>query len=228
MAKELTHLGIIMDGNGRWATRKGLPRTAGHLEGLKALKTVINGCIANDIRYLTLYCFSTENWKRPASEVNYLMALFTNKIYSEMRAMDDLGVAVRFLGNREGLPEEALKNLDKAIEESAHNSKLTVQLAINYGGYDEICRSVNKLIQEGYTQITPELIRSKFDNPDIPVVDFIARSAGEYRLSNFLLFDSAYAEFGFYDKLWPEWDENMVTTVKEDYLNRTRRYGGLV
>lgn len=227
MANELVHLGLIMDGNGRWAKRKGLPRTAGHLQGLKALKKVVKGCIDENIPYLTLYCFSTENWKRPEAEVKYLMALFTNKVYGELGAMNEMGVSIRFLGNREGLPKEALVNLDKAVAESAHNTKLTLQLAINYGGYDEITRAVNKLIKEGKTEITPEMIRSKFDNPDIPVVDFIARSAGEFRLSNFLLFDSAYAEFGFYEELWPEWDERMIKRIKEDYLNRTRRFGGL-
>lgn len=228
MAKELVHLAIIMDGNGRWAKSKGLPRTAGHLQGLKALKKVVQGCIDNGIRYLTVYCFSTENWKRPEAEVNYLMTLFTNKVYGEIRALNEMGVAIRLLGNREGLPPEALRNLDKAVDESAANDKLVLQLAINYGGYDEICRAVNALVAEGVTQVTPELIRSKFDNPDIPVVDFIVRSAGEVRLSNFLLFDSAYAELGFYDEYWPDWDATMIERIKKDYSSRVRRFGGLV
>ncbi len=228
MDNELIHLGIIMDGNGRWAKAKGLPRTAGHLEGLKALKKVIRGAIEEDIKYLTVYCFSTENWKRPQEEVKYLMALFTNKIYGEIRTFNDLGVCVRLLGSRNGLPEKALEALDRTVEETKNNDKITLQLAINYGGYDEITRSVNSLIRDGYKEVTAELIRSRFDNPDIPAVDFIIRSAGEQRLSNFLLFDSGYSEFGFYDRLWPDWDEEMIHTVKQDYLKRTRKFGGLV
>ena len=224
---ELVHLGIIMDGNGRWAKAKGLPRTVGHLEGIKSLRKVISGAINENIRYLTLYCFSTENWKRPKDEVNYLMALFTNKIYGEIKAIQNLGVSVRLLGNRDGLPEEALKAIERTIEETRGNTKLTLQLAINYGGYDEIVRAVNALIKDGVKEVTADLIRSRFDNPDIPPVDFIVRSAGEERLSNFLLFDSAYSELGFYDKLWPDWDEAMIKTVKEDFLRRERRYGGL-
>ena len=155
------------------------------------------------------------------------MALFTNKIYGEIRTMGSLGVQVRLLGKREGIPEAALKALDITVNETSQNDKLVLQLAINYGGHDEIARAVNALIREGVKEVTPELIRSKFDNPDIPPVDFIVRSAGEERLSNFLLFDSAYSELGFYDKLWPDWDEEMIKTVKEDFHKRQRRFGGL-
>ena len=224
---DLVHLGIIMDGNGRWATKRNLPRVAGHLEGLKSLKKVIKGAIDEEIKYLTVYCFSTENWKRPEAEVKYLMALFTNKVYGEIKAISSLGVQVRLLGNRSGLPEAALKALGRTVEETKNNTKLTLQLAINYGGHDEIIRAVNALIKEGVKEVSVEAIRSKFDNPDIPPVDFIVRSAGEERLSNFLLFDSAYSELGFYDKLWPDWDEEMIKTVKQDFLKRTRRFGGL-
>lgn len=224
----LVHLAIIMDGNGRWAKKRNLPRAVGHLEGLKSLKKVLVGSINEGIKYLSLYCFSTENWKRPKEEVDYLMALFSNKIYGEIKTYNKLGVQIRFLGKRDGLPQKALDALDKAVEETKSNTVLTLQLAINYGGQDEIARAVNKLISEGCKEVTPELIRSKFDNPDIPAADFIVRSAGEERLSNFLLFDSAYSELGFYDKLWPDWDEAMIRTVKEDYLKRERRFGGLL
>lgn len=224
---ELVHLAIIMDGNGRWAVKRNLPRVAGHLEGLKSLKKVIKGAIDEGIKYLTVYCFSTENWKRPEAEVKYLMALFTNKVYGEIKAISSLGVQVRLLGNRSGLPEAALKALDKTCEETRNNSLLILQLAINYGGQDEIVRAVNSLIADGVKEVDAAMIRSRFDNPDIPPADFIVRSAGEERLSNFLLFDSAYSELGFYDKLWPDWDEEMIKTVKQDFLKRTRRFGGL-
>ncbi len=224
---ELVHLAIIMDGNGRWAKKRNLPRAAGHLEGLRSLKKVIKGARDEGIKYLTVYCFFSFNWKRPEAEVNYLMALFTNKVYGEIRAINELGVQIRLLGNRENLPDAALKALDRTIEETKNNTDLILQLAINYGGYDEIVRAVNALIAEGVKTVTADLIRSKFDNPDIPPADFIVRSAGEERLSNFLLFDSAYSELGFYDKLWPDWDEEMIKKIKSDFAMRERRFGGL-
>ena len=221
------HIAIILDGNGRWAKAKGMPRSYGHVVGCDNLEKMCTYINEIGVKYLTVYAFSTENWKRPASEVNYLMALFTNKVYGEIKAISSLGVQVRLLGNRSALPEAALKALDRTREETKNNDKLILQLAINYGGHDEIVRAVNSLIKDGIKEVSAELIRSRFDNPDIPPVDFIVRSAGEERLSNFLLFDSAYSELGFYDKLWPDWDEDMIKTVKQDFLKRTRRFGGL-
>ncbi|MBR1938197.1 MAG: di-trans,poly-cis-decaprenylcistransferase [Spirochaetales bacterium] len=221
------HIGLIMDGNGRWASGRHLPRTAGHLAGLKALKRVALGAINNNVRYLTLYCFSTENWKRPKDEVEYLMGLFSEKVIGELPFFNNNGIKILLLGDNSPLPEDAKVALDTVISETRNNDKLIIQLAINYGGQDEVCRAVNRAINKGIKNITPDVIRANFDNPEIPPVDVIARSAGEMRLSNFLLWDSAYAEFISYKKLWPDWDECDIVSIIEDFGKRNRKFGGL-
>ena len=221
------HIGFIMDGNGRWAKARLMPRTAGHLAGLKALKKVIKGCVEEGVSYVTLYCFSTENWTRPKDEVDYLMGLFSEKIMGELPFYNDNGIRLLTLGDISVLPEDARKALLEAVEATKGNTRITVQLAINYGGQDEICRAVNAALAEGITKITPEVIRAHFDNPDVPPADLIVRSAGEKRLSNFLLFDSAYSEFVFYDKLWPDWGAKDVSAAIDEYNSRTRKFGGV-
>ncbi len=221
------HIGFIMDGNGRWAKARLMPRTAGHLAGLKALKKVIKGCVEEGVSYVTLYCFSTENWTRPKDEVDYLMGLFSEKIMGELPFYNDNGIRLLTLGDISVLPEDARKALLEAVEATKGNNRITVQLAINYGGQDEICRAVNAALAEGITKITPEVIRAHFDNPDVPPADLIVRSAGEKRLSNFLLFDSAYSEFVFYDKLWPDWGAKDVSAAIDEYNSRTRKFGGV-
>lgn len=222
------HIGFIMDGNGRWAKARFLPRTAGHLAGLKALKKVILGCINEGVRYATLYCFSTENWRRPQDEVNYLMGLFSEKIMGEFQFYEKNGIRILTLGDISALPEDARKSLEEVSEATKNFDRISVQLAINYGGQAEICQAVNAAINEGIREITPEIIRAHFQNPDVPPVDLIVRSAGEFRISNFLLFDSAYAEFVFCDKLWPDWGEKDVSDVIDTYNTRVRRFGGVV
>ena len=223
-----THIGFIMDGNGRWAKSRFMPRTAGHLAGLKALKKVVNGCMEEGVKYATFYCFSTENWKRSADEVDYLMSLFNDKLMEELPFYNEKGVRVLVAGDMSGLPDNARSSLLEAIEATKENDEIFVQLAINYGGQAEICRAVNKAIDEGIREITPEIIRSHFDNPFVPPVDLIVRSAGEIRLSNFLLFDSAYAECYFCAKLWPDWDERDVSLAIDEYNKRVRKFGGVV
>ncbi len=225
--KELKHIGIIMDGNGRWASKRGLPRTVGHLSGLKSLRKVLLGSIKFNITYLTLYCFSTENWKRPSDEVNYLMGLFADKIYGELQFFNKNGIKVLCLGNVSALDEKIQKSIKMVEAETDKNTTLTLQLAINYGGQDEICEAINAGIKKGVTEFNPTLLRSFFQHPEVPPVDIIARSAGEMRISNFLLFDAAYAEFAFFDELWPDWDEKMVEKIVIEYNNRDRRFGGL-
>lgn len=221
------HIGFIMDGNGRWAKARLMPRTAGHLAGLKALKKVIKGCVEEGVSYVTLYCFSTENWTRPKDEVDYLMGLFSEKIMGELPFYNENGIRLLTLGDISVLPDDARKALLEAVEATKGNTRITVQLAINYGGQDEICRAVNAALAEGITKITPEVIRAHFDNPDVPPADLIVRSAGEKRLSNFLLFDSAYSEFVFYDKLWPDWGAKDVSAAIDEYNSRTRKFGGV-
>ena len=204
MSEKGIHLGLIMDGNGRWAKMRHLPRTAGHLAGLKSLKKVVLGAINQNVKYLSLYCFSTENWKRSEEEVKYLMSLFSSKIYGELPFYNENGIRILTLGDLSPLPEDAKKAIADTIRATENNSVITVQLAINYGGQSEICQAVGRAVADGVTEFTPEILRSYFEHPEIPPVDVIARSAGEIRLSNFLLYDSAYAEFIFCDKLWPD------------------------
>ncbi len=225
--KELVHLALIMDGNGRWAEKRGLRRIRGHEEGAKAAERVARGCISEGIRFLTLYCFSTENWKRPEEEVNFLMGLLSKQIVENIAKFNSLGIRIALLGNREGIPSSALSGIDKAIRETTGNTELTVQLAINYGGRDEIARAVNKAIKSGVTSFDGDTLSRFLDNPDIPEPDMICRSAGEERLSGFMLYQSNYSEFAFFDELWPDWDEAMVKKIKEVYNSRVRKYGDI-
>ncbi len=225
--KELTHLALIMDGNGRWAEKRGLTRSAGHLEGGKAAIKVIKGCLSHSIPYLTLYCFSKENWKRPKEEVDYLMGLFSSRIRAELPRARKEGIRILHLGSRDGLSDDVLSAIDEAIEATAECSKLTLQLAINYSGTDEIDRAVQRAIKAGVKVFDEKTLSLYLDNPEVPSPDFIARSSGEKRLSGFLLYQSNYAELGFYDRLWPDWDESMIETIVNDFNSRNRRFGGI-
>ncbi len=222
---ELVHLACIMDGNGRWAEKRGLKRYKGHEEGSYAAERVAKGCIKEGIRFLTLYCFSTENWKRPKDEVEFLMGLLSKQIVLNIRKFNKLGIRILLLGDRNGIPSSALSGLDRAIRETEKNTTLTVQLAINYGGRDEIARAVNKAIESGVTHFDKDTLLSYLDNPSVPSPDMIVRSAGEERLSGFMLYQAAYSEFAFFDELWPDWDENMVTKIVEIYNKRVRKFG---
>ena len=222
---ELVHLACIMDGNGRWAEKRGLKRYKGHEEGSYAAERVAKGCIKEGIRFLTLYCFSTENWKRPKDEVEFLMGLLSKQIVLNIKKFNKLGIRILLLGDRNGIPSSALSGLDKAIRETEKNTTLTVQLAINYGGRDEIARAANKAIESGVTHFDGDTLLSYLDNPSVPSPDMIVRSAGEERLSGFMLYQAAYSEFAFFDELWPDWDENMVTKIKEIYNKRVRKFG---
>ncbi|MFA5447164.1 MAG: polyprenyl diphosphate synthase [Sphaerochaeta sp.] len=218
------HLGIIMDGNGRWAKRRALPRTAGHIEGLKALKRVIVEAIAQGIKVVTFYTFSTENWKRSEQEVAYLMHLFVSKLHGELTFYNRHKIRIVARGDIAGLPaqvQDAIAKTEKATED---NDVITAVVAINYGGRDEIARAVNR-IQE--RPITEELITQNMDLPDLPAVDMIVRSANEKRLSNFLLWESAYAELAFYEKLWPDWGAEEIQQVCQEYRQRVRKFGGV-
>ncbi len=226
--KELVHLACIMDGNGRWAEKRGLKRIRGHEEGAKAAERVAKGCIECGIRFLTLYCFSTENWKRPREEVEYLMGLLAKQTVLNIPKFNSLGIRVVLLGNREGIPSSALSSLDKTIEATKNNSKLTVQLAVNYGGRDEIARAVNRAIADGVDHFENDTISRYLDNPSIPDPDMIVRSAGEERLSGFMLYQSNYSEFAFSDKLWPDWDEAMVKEMVDVYNKRVRKFGDVI
>lgn len=223
------HLGLIMDGNGRWATQRSLPRAAGHLEGLKAVKRVILAGIKLNIDYITLYVFSTENWKRPSQEVDYLMNLLAKKLPGEINFFKQKGIKILFRGDIDSLPENAKVGVNKTVEQTKDCGNITVILAINYGGQDEIKRACNRFIEKNPGKpITIEDIQKNLDQPDIPAPDMIARSAGEFRLSNFMLWDSAYAEFLSMDDLWPDWGEEQIQKCLDALSTRVRKFGGLV
>ena len=222
------HLGLIMDGNGRWATKRSLPRAAGHLEGLKAAKRVVLSAIKLNIDYITLYVFSTENWKRPDQEVNYLMNLMAKKLPGEMKLYKDNDIRILFRGDIDALPKDARAGILKTVEETKDCKTLTVVLAVNYGGQDEIARACNRFIEKNPGKpISIKDIQDNLDLHEVPAHDMIARSAGELRLSNFMLWDSAYAEFLAIDDLWPDWGEKQLQMCLDALSRRVRKYGGL-
>lgn len=218
------HLGIIMDGNGRWAKQRSLPRTAGHIEGLKALKRVIVEAIAQGIKVVTFYTFSTENWKRSEQEVAYLMHLFVSKLHGELTFYNRHNIRIRARGDLAGLPQQVQDAIEKTEKATEANDVITAVVAINYGGRDEICRAVNRI---GERPITEALIAQNIDLPDLPAVDMIVRSANEKRLSNFLLWESAYAELAFFDTLWPDWGAGEIQQICREYRQRVRKFGGV-
>ena len=224
------HIGIIMDGNGRWATKRGLPRTAGHYEGVKAAKRVTAEASRLSIPYITYYVFSTENWKRPEQEISYLMDLLATRLYGEIDFYQTVGARVLIRGDISRLSEKAKDSILATLAATKDSQHLTVSLAINYGGQDEIARAVTRWLaaRTADCPITVSDIQQNLDLPQIPPVDLIIRTGGEKRLSNFLLWDSAYAEFSFYDTLWPDWGARELRSACEDFATRVRRFGGIL
>jgi undecaprenyl diphosphate synthase len=223
------HVGIIMDGNGRWAQSRNMARTQGHLEGLKAAKRIVKAASDMGISYLTLYTFSTENWKRTKEEVGFIMGLVKKYLMAEFDFYNENKIRIRFTGNLEGLSPDIAQEVMQVCEKTACFTGLSVILALNYGGRDEIVRAVRKITQKGIapSEITEDTIRQHLDNPDVPDPDLIIRTAAELRSSNFLLWESAYSEFYFSDKLWPDWDEEDLKNAILSYKNRKRRFGGI-
>jgi undecaprenyl diphosphate synthase len=228
------HVGIIMDGNGRWAKKRGQIRTQGHLEGLKAAKLTDKAASDRGIPYLTLYTFSTENWKRDAEEVDFIMALVRRYLRGELDFYRENGIRIRHAGDRGALPPEIREDIARALEETRDFRGTQVVLALNYGGRDEIVRAANRALAAnrasfaaGESPFTEELLRSFLDNPDIPDPDLIIRSAGEFRTSNFLLWEGAYAEYYISGKFWPDFSGEDLEAALAQYGARDRRYGGL-
>ena len=224
------HIGIIMDGNGRWAQKRGLARTAGHKEGLETAKKIVKACANAGIKYVTLYTFSTENWKRAQEAVGYLMGLIKGHLRSEFEFYKANGIRIEHLGDLKGLPEDVQTEIINAKEETKNFTGLTVVLAINYGGRDEIIRSVKKIIEKQFDSdsLTEKSISDNFDIPELPDVDFLIRTGGEKRLSNFLLWHSAYAELCFTDTLWPDYTEDELIENLNEFYKRTRRFGDVL
>lgn len=225
------HIGIIMDGNGRWAKKRGLVRTQGHLEGLKAAKRIVKAASDLGISFLTLYVFSTENWKRAADETGFIMGLVKQYLRGELDFYRENKIRIRHTGSEDGLPAEIKSELQAACEETKNFPGLQVVLALNYGGRDEIVRAVNRMIAADAAGASGsdgiEKLGFYLDNPDIPDPDLIIRTAGEFRISNFLIWQGAYSEYFISAKLWPDWTENDLKEAIADFSGRDRRFGGL-
>ena len=223
------HVAITMDGNGRWATNQNLPRTSGHNEGLKVAKRIVKAASDLGIKYLTLYVFSTENWKRAQEEVGFLMNLIHVHLKGELKFYKENKIRINHIGDLDSLPQSVQKDIIDSIEETKNYDGLTVNLAINYGGRDEIIRGIKKIIKCGYSEneITEELINENLDLPECPDVDLLIRTGGEQRLSNFMLFQVAYSEFYFTKVHWPAFNEKCLAKAILNYQKRNRRFGGL-
>lgn len=220
------HIAIIMDGNGRWAKQRNLPRTSGHKEGLEVAKKIVKAAKEVGIKYITLYTFSTENWKRTQDEVGYLMGLIKNHLRAEFKFYKENDIRVKHIGNLSGLPQDIQDEINSTIEECKDFNSLTVVLAINYGGKDEISRAINKA-KSTNKEINENNFTEFFDLPEMPDVDLIIRTGGEKRLSNFLLWHGAYAELDFVDTLWPDYNEECFYQSIKEFQKRNRRFGGL-
>jgi undecaprenyl diphosphate synthase len=219
-----------MDGNGRWARLRGQLRTQGHLEGLKAAKRIVKAASEAGISYLTLYVFSTENWKRAADEVAFIMALVKQYLRGELDFYRENRIRIRHAGDAGGLPADIAKELREACEDTRGFTGMQVILALNYGGRDEIIRGMRKLLAEragcGPGEISEADFRRYLDNPDLPDPDLIIRTAGEMRTSNFLLWEGAYAEYWVSEKFWPDFTEDDFKAALAQFGKRERRYGG--
>ena len=222
------HVAFIMDGNGRWAKRRGLPRVRGHVEGVKAAERVIDFAKKVGIPYLTFYAFSTENWKRPREEVEFLMELLREYLKEKLPTFLRDDIRVSFVGRRDRIPRETLEWMEKVERETAKCSSIWVFVAVDYGGRDEIVRGINKLLKEGLKEVDEKTFRRFLDfPPEVPDPDLLIRTAGERRISNFLLWYLAYTELYFTDTLWPDFDEREFEKALEDYAKRVRKFGGL-
>ncbi len=218
------HLGVIMDGNGRWAKARGLPRTEGHRRGLETAKAVVREAELLGVEYLSLYVFSTENWKRSAEEVGFLMGLITRHLSAELDFYRENGVRIVHTGARDGLPAGVLAELDQVMADTADYEGIVLNMAINHGGRDEIVRAARSLAASG-AEITEEAISGALDAPTLPDLDAVIRTGGERRLSNFLLWRSAYAELHFTDTLWPDFTVGEFRDAVRELSRRERRFG---
>jgi len=224
------HVACVMDGNGRWATQRGLKRTEGHAAGEEALFDTVEGALDLGVKWLTVYAFSTENWRRPVDEVRYLMG-FNEAIL--VRNRDDLhakGVRIRFAGRRDWrVPKRLIRQMDESIELTRRNTRMNLVIAFNYGGRAEIVDAVRELVRDGVApdKITEKTIAQHLYQPEMPDPDLVVRTSGEYRISNFLLWQLAYSELVFTDVLWPDFRREHLFEAVRRYQARTRRFGGV-
>jgi len=224
------HVAIVMDGNGRWAQKRGLKRTEGHAAGEEALFDVVHGALDLGIKWLTVYAFSTENWRRPVDEVRYLMG-FNESILTRRRdELHERGVRITFVGRRDWrVPRRLLKRMDEAREQTKANRTMTLTIAFNYGGRAEIVDAVRALVEEGVKpdDVTEKAIRRHLYDPAMPDPDLVVRTSGEYRISNFLLWELAYSELVFTDVLWPDFRREHLFEAVREYQRRDRRFGAV-
>lgn len=222
------HVGCVMDGNGRWASRRGLPRTEGHAAGEAAIFDTVEGALELGVRHLTLYAFSTENWRRPADEVRYLMGFNEGILVRRRDELHDRGVRVRFSGRRDWrVPRRLIRRMDETLELTKRNKVMDLVIAFNYGGRAEIVDAVRRLVQDGVSaaKVDERAIRTRLYNPDIPDPDLVVRTSGESRVSNFLLWEIAYSELIFTDTLWPDFRRDNLFDAVREYQARERRFG---
>ena len=224
------HVAVIMDGNGRWAKQRGLSRSHGHKEGLNSAKRIVAAAASLGIKYITLYTFSTENWKRTQDEFGYLMTLIKGHLRSEFQFYKDNGIKIEHIGDLTGLPKDVQNEILNAKKDTEHFSGTTCVLAINYGSRDGIVRGIRKITENSIKpeEITEEFISKSLDIKDLPDVDLMIRTGGEQRLSNFLLWQCAYAEFIFTDTLWPDYTESEFLENITEFQKRTRRFGAVL
>lgn len=227
------HIGVIMDGNGRWAKARGKPRTEGHVAGVKALRALVETCINYGVEYLTVFSFSSENWTRPKDEINFIFGLLRRFVASDLEKLHRNNVRVRIIGSREGLDASLRRLIDEVEGTTAGNTGLNLQVAFNYGGKAELVEAMRALarrVAAGELKpeaITEDTITAALYTAGMPDPDIIIRTSGEQRVSNFLLWQSAYSEFVFVEENWPDFDERSFLRVIEEYSGRDRRFGGV-
>jgi len=226
------HVAIIMDGNGRWAKARGIPRAAGHRQGAEAARRTIRAAGEAGVQCLTLYAFSSENWRRPETEISDLMGLLSFYIGAELNALHKEGIRLVILGDHKAFPADVAKLVDQAVERTANNSRMTLAIALNYGSRNELvnaARAVAQRVASGELKaedIDEAAIEANLDTAGLPPLDLVIRTSGEHRLSNFLLWQAAYAELVFVDALWPDFDADALSGALADFAGRERRFGG--
>lgn len=222
------HVGYIVDGNRRWARQHGLPAYEGHMAGYAAIQDVVQATFEAGVEYVSIYVFSTENWKRSQEEVGKLMELALRMFKSDLHLLLDNGIKVKVLGSREGVSDKVMQAMDEAESRTAGNTRATLAACFNYGGQLEMADAFKRMVQSGVSadDISPQLIADYLYAPEIPPIDIVVRTGGEQRLSNFMLWRAAYSEFMFLDKPWPEMTKEDVTAILKEYSERNRRFGG--
>ena len=222
-----THIGFIMDGNGRWAKARGLRRSEGHRQGVENLQRVLEACGEFGVKHVSIYAFSTENWNRPRAEVSFLMQIIDYYIDRELQNLHEKGVQLRHIGDITVLAPRLQRKIQQAVEKTANNSRLILNVAFNYGGRDDIVRAVKKMMQAGLSpdDVTEDTLNQHLDTAPQPDLDLVVRTAGEMRLSNFMIWQATYAEYYATEKYWPDFDREQLRIAIEHYCNRERRFG---